>query len=168
MTLNWSQRTPEEQRLLNPSFCSILIWHAAIGHVAESAASASLAFEEAFLVLPIVLHEETRSALPKMIATSLAVWVSDHPLEKALLADTAKRLVPFTKEALLFGGRHGIFNLTTSTIAPDKLWESTIRNSVKKSTPEVINCAKRAEFVGRWFAKSGSPTTVLSILGVRP
>ena len=65
MTSNWSKRTREEHGLLNPSFCSILIWHAAFGHITGSAISASLAFEEAFLVLPIVLHEETRRVLPK-------------------------------------------------------------------------------------------------------
>ena len=168
MTSNWSKRTREEHGLLNPSFCSILIWHAAFGHITGSAISASLALEEAFLVLPIVLHEETRRVLPKTTATSLAVWVTEHPIEKALLPSTATRLVPFTREALLFGERYGIFNLTNSTISPNDSWESKVRGSVNKATEEVLNCAKRAEFVGRWFARSGSPSTVLSILGVRP
>ena len=32
----WSERPPEEQRLLNPSFCSLLLWHSARAHEDEA------------------------------------------------------------------------------------------------------------------------------------
>jgi Family of unknown function (DUF6521) len=31
---HWAERTREEQRLLNPSFCSVLLWYAAQGYAA--------------------------------------------------------------------------------------------------------------------------------------
>ena len=61
----WTNRSPEERALLNPSFFSLLFWHAATGHMAEG--GAGLPFGTGFLVLPIVLHRETRESLPKMV-----------------------------------------------------------------------------------------------------
>ena len=52
----WSQRPVEEQRLLNPGFCSMLLWHSAIGNRKESPDSGPLPFAKAFLILPTVLH----------------------------------------------------------------------------------------------------------------
>jgi hypothetical protein len=37
-----------------------------------------------------------------------------------------------------------------------------------QASDEVRECAKRAEFVGKWLAQTGSAPTVLALLGVRP
>lgn len=67
----WSQRPPEEQRLLNPSFCALILWHSAKAHGEATKAKTGIAFEECFLVLPMVLHRETRESLPTKTTTSL-------------------------------------------------------------------------------------------------
>ncbi len=73
----WESRSREEQSLLNPAFCAMLIWKAATGYKSEG--GAMLSFEESYLVAPIVLHKQTRDSLPRIISTSLAVWAYEHP-----------------------------------------------------------------------------------------
>lgn len=159
-------RSPEERALLNPSFCSCLLWQAAVGY--ESTAQSSLPFDLAFLVLPIVLHRQTRESLPRATRTSLAVWIDDQPLAGAHIADRARMLVPFTKEAMTFGGLHGLLDLTGVAVRANALWRKRIVSDLNNSTGEVRECATRAEFLGKWLASSGSPGTAMTILGVRP
>ena len=165
---NWDERTGEEQRLLNPSFCSALLWHAARGHRTGSESEPGMPFEEAFLVLPMTLHRETRESLPRTTATSLAVWLNNYPLARARIADRARLLVPFTKEAIRFGGVHGLLRLSSGALLADQDWRSKMAASLNDSNDEVRFCAKRAELVGKWFAKTGNASTVMSFLGVRP
>lgn len=164
--ISWASRPPEEKALLNPSFCSCLLWHAAAGY--SSAVGTPLPFDVAFLVLPMVLHRQTRESLPRSTTTSLAVWLNNNPLSRSRVADHARTLAPFTKDAMMFGGVHGLFEMKGGTVAANGDWKKPIASGLKDSTDEVRSCAKRAEFIGTWFANTGSPSTIMAILGVRP
>lgn len=162
---SWASRSTEERALLNPAFCSCLLWQAATGY--RSIAIAPLPFDVAFLVLPIVLHRGTRELLPKRSTTSLAVWLNENPLSQSYIADRAQILVPFTKEAMMFGGIHGLFNITDGAITANSDWKKSLATNLRDSTDEVRLCERRAEFTGKWLAKAGSPSTVMAIVGVR-
>jgi len=162
----WTNRSPEERALLNPSFFSLLFWHAATGHAAEG--GVGLPFVTSFLVLPVVLHRETRESLPKMVTTSLPVWLDDNPVVRARLAERARTLVPYTREALMFGGMRGFLKVNADSVSAEQGWKRKISAELRRSSDEVRSCAKRADFLGRWFAKAGSPATVMALMGVRP
>jgi hypothetical protein len=162
----WTSRPSEERSLLNPSFCSCLLWQAAVGH--KSISQDPLPFELSFLVLPIVLHRATRDALPAAVRTSLAVWINDNPLARSRVADRSRMLVKFTKEAMMFGGLHGLLQFQAGMITANPGWKKLIAADMKDSTDEVRSCMKRAEFVGKWLASSGSSSTAMAIFGVRP
>ena len=164
----WKERAVEEQRLLNPSFCSMLLWFSSVGHAGVSEFKAGLPFEECFLVLPMVLHREVRESLPIKITTSLAVWIGDNPLALATIADRSHSLVPFTKEALRFAGGHGLLKFDGTIVFANPAWRKRVTSALADSSEEVHACAKRAEFVGRWFAKTGNTETVMSLLGIQP
>ena len=164
----WSERPPEEQRLLNPSFCSLLLWYSAHAHAEADRGRIGIAFEKCFLVLPIVLHRETRESLPTMVKTSLPVWLGRNPLVPSIIVDRARSLVPFTKEALQFGGSYGVLHFNQTVIHANPAWKRRIAAALNDTSDEVRTCAKRAEFVGQWFAKTGNAETVLSLLGVQP
>jgi hypothetical protein len=162
----WTSRAPEERALLNPSFFSLLFWHAATGHMAEG--GAGLPFATSFLVLPLVLHRETRESLPKMVTTSLPVWLDENPLVRARLAERSRMLVPYTKEALMFGGMRGFLTITADVVSAEQGWKRKVSAELRRSSDEVRSCAKKADFIGRWFGRTGSPTTVMALMGVRP
>jgi hypothetical protein len=162
----WEQRSHEERALLNPGFCAHLLWHAARGH--WDAVGNNMSFEESFLILPIVLHRETRERLPRSTRTSLVVWLDEHPLARNSIGSRARLLVPFTKEALTFGGLYGFIRFDMGRLLSNVAWKKAVNQALKKSSEEVRNCAMRADFVGKWFAQTGNPATVLALMGVRP
>ena len=187
----WHERSREERALLNPAFCSILLWFAARGY--GSVKQGALSFEEAFLILPMVLHRTTREALARdtrtslaflilpMVLhrttrealardtrTSLAVWINSNPLAQGRIATRARLLVTFTKEGMVFGGAHGLTRINEGWLHANEDWRQPIHRSLRDSSEEVRLCARRAEFVGKWFARTGSASTVFALMGVRP
>jgi hypothetical protein len=84
------------------------------------------------------------------------------------IASRAQLLVRFTKEALLFGGIHGLMTISDGQIHFVDTWDSAVIKSLNDSSKEVRECAKKAEFIGKWFAHTGAAATVLALIGVRP
>lgn len=165
----WLERAHEERNLLNPAFCAALLWHAANGASGDSnSLRSSLSFTESFLVLPLILHQKTRESLPSQMRSSLPVWISDNPLIVASLPKRAESLVPYTKEAISFGARGGIFRIEEQELKPQLDQATNIRRTIRQTSAEVQQCMKKAEFLGKWFAKTGSPETIFTLLGVRP
>lgn len=163
---SWSQRSHEERVLLNPGFCANIIWHAARGYADEG--GRTLSFEESFLILPFVLHRETRGKLPRTSRTSLAVWLDEYPLVRSRVATRAQLLVPFTKEALTFGGVHGFIRFEGGIVRAESTWKKSVNRALKDSSDEVRSCVNRAEFIGKWFAQTGTAATIFALIGVCP
>ena len=165
----WQDRSHEERHLLNPAFCSTVLWHAAKGATDCAAPPRrSLSFIEAFLVLPIVLHQKSRDSLPTRINASLPVWIKSQPLLIASLPVRAKTLVPYTKEAITFGGCSLLFNIDGNELLANSTFSRSVSRTLRDSSDEVRGCMKKAEFLGKWFAYTGSPETVFTLFGVCP
>lgn len=162
----WRDRSIEERNLLNPGFCAILLWHASQGFASER--KFPMALELSFLVLPFILHWETRKSLPFNIRTSLLSWLAEHPIVRTRLGERASALRTFTREALVFGGSHGLFTVAQDGIRANVDMKKRVNASLNSTSTEVRECAKRAEFLGRWLEKAGDPATVMVLLGVRP
>jgi hypothetical protein len=162
----WHERSIEERHLLNPSFCSVVLWHAVRGFATKRNPVMPLALS--FVVLPFVLHRPTRDALPRSTTTSLATWLTEQPLLRARVAERAIALRPFTQEALLFGGTHQLLIFDAAGVQASAPMKKAVESGLSSTSEEVRACAKRAAFVGKWFAKAGKPETVLALLGVRP
>lgn len=127
-----------------------------------------MTFAESFLVLPIVLHRSTRESLPLSTRTSLSVWLDENPSWQANIAVRARTLMPFTKDALLFGGMRGFVSIENNVVSADLSWRRRVNAALRLSTSEVQTCAKKAGFIGKWFSEAGDSTTVLALIGVRP
>lgn len=164
----WRARSIEERSLLNPAFCSVLLWQSVLGYAAKR--KAAMAIEFSFLVLPFVLHRETRESLPRNIKSSLPTWLAEHPIVRTRLGERASVLRPFTQEALVFGGLHGLLSLSAEGVHANAKIEMKRRVAagLKPTSDEVRACAKHAEFIGRWLGSAGDTETVMALLGVRP
>ena len=165
----WTERAHEERHLLNPAFCSSLLWAAARGAATKAGSHrASLSFFEAFLILPLTLHQKTSKTIPNIITSSLPVWVNSQPLIIASLPSRAKSLVRYTKEAIAFGGCYRLIEITAGQISSSAGFERSMNSMLRHSSEEVRECMKKAEFVGRWFVHTGAPETIFTLLGIRP
>lgn len=165
----WENRSHEERHLLNPAFCSIIIWHACRGAENQAATNRKqLSFIEAFLVLPIILHKASRESLPSTVRTSLPVWINTQPEIIATLPQRAQSLTLHTKEAVTFGSSLNLLEIIDDELVADSSLTAEIRKTLKSSTPEVKECMKKAEFLGKWFTHTGPAKTIYTLLGVRP
>lgn len=161
----WKQRPFEIANLLNPAFCSVVLRDAIFAYHAEK--KGSMSFALGFLVLPIVLHEPTRTALPKRTDVTLVEWLDDNPeiIVTYQFAERTREMTPYTKEAVIFGMKNNIFNLDARgnfkplRMNSEMAWPDT-------SKPFKIR--KQSEFLGRWFAKSGEPSKIFRLLGILP
>ena len=162
----WTDRTIEERALLNPAFCASLIWHFA--SAGEAQGQRALTFAESYLVLPIVLPRSSRDALPRSTRTSLAVWIDENPSFQATLAVRSRAMVPFTKEALIFGGTRQFLRVSTDAVRASLEWKRYANSTLRQSSPETQACFKKAAFLGNWFLETGTANTVRVLMGVRP
>ena len=164
----WPQRAIEEANLFNPAFCSMLLAQTTDDFIKKAGRPAP--FSLAFLVLPIVLHPKTRTALPGSTITSLLPWIQDNREHLVDFAVRVRRLLPITQEALMFGIRHralAIDDHSGDLLVGDKRMAPTVRRT-ELFTVEARECVDRAGFVGRWFAAAGTTATIYSAWGVAP
>jgi hypothetical protein len=116
-----------------------------------------------FLVAPLILHPPTRQALPRVNAR-LAIWADDHPLLRAEWRQRAPHLTETTRRALRFGIRYDLLVLAPSGI----IVGNEFADLREPADPDAHDCWRAAERLGRWLKRTGSPATVLALLGVRP
>lgn len=167
MLRQWDSRTNEEARLFNPSFCATLLAEAAADHQRRN--RQPLPFPLAFLVLPVVLHRTTREALPSTTVTALLPWIERNRETLAGFPTRVASMRDVTREAIVFGLRHGVLDITEPadlTVGPHRKTATPRRTPL--FTDEVRACLDRAAFVGRWFAAAGTTATIYASLGVSP
>jgi hypothetical protein len=107
---SWNIRAPEIAYLLNPPFCGRLLYTTI--KMYNEKAKKPLSFPLIYLVLPLVLHKETRSHINSR--TKFHLWIQKNP---DLLIDFPKRtrdLVPITNESIEFLLQTGLVKLTST------------------------------------------------------
>jgi hypothetical protein len=156
-----ASRPLAELALFNPAFLGLIVIEAARDYRAVTGAHMPL--ELAYLVPPLVLHEETRGQLPKATSARLSGWMESHPIIAAEYPTRAQKTVPVVRDAiayLLAGGsaelREGGLAVRVPTVHPELF------------TAEGMSVLRKAALVGRWFGKSGATSTIFGLMGVRP
>ena len=164
---NWHDRAVEEANLFNPAFCATLLAVAAKDF--QGKAHRPLPFALAFLVLPIVLHQPTRSALPHSTVTSLLSWVQSNQGCLIGFAQRVSQLKTMSREAILFGVTYGAIKLgEDGELAPAARFLAPTEKRTELFTADARACAERAAFIGRWFSAAGTTSTIFSAWGVAP
>ena len=161
----WEERPVEVANLLNPAFCGLVIYVCAEAH--ESGAGKPIPYALAFLVLPLVLHSDTRSTM-KPNTRYFEVWLNLNPEIKVGLATRARSLVPFTREALGFLQRSGkltIRETDAALVVTRALRRPRRRFALGEDTKA---CLAGARVLGKWFGRANSPATIYASLGLRP
>ena len=160
MTL-WTDRQPIVAAMLNPALICALLATASEGYRKESAQG--MPWVLSFVVAPMVLHRGTREALPATTKTHLTTWASRHPVLRAGFPPRAQGLVQAVREGTRFGLAHGVLRIDA-----DRLHASVRRPRGFRTPAELDEILRKANLMGRWLAKTDSPTTIFAVLGVAP
>jgi hypothetical protein len=163
----WQQRPAEVAHLFNPAFCGTLI--AKTAETYSSAAGHGLQFGLVFLILPIILHEETRTSLPRGTVTSFLAWIENHQAQLIGFPDRVRRLRPVTQEAVMFNLAHRIMRVADDgDLVPGEVTVSSTTTALRPLTPDAQDCIRKSLFLGRWLAAAGTPSTIMASWGIAP
>lgn len=119
-----------------------------------------------FLILPIVLSQEFREKIDPYTHIPFSEWIRENNHLIIKFPKRAQQLVPITKETLLFLIQNKSVNI-------DKygnlgVEDYVLKGNFKDIKTEEDDCFKKAETIGKWFAKMKKPDTIYSLLGVSP
>jgi hypothetical protein len=163
----WTRRPPEEANLFGPSFLCALSHEFLRDFTKDGRDGASLFL--LIIALSTALHRSCRERLPYSTVTSLYAWIQDNEDLLIGFASRAQNLTPYLKESVLFG-----FATKTITVddegnlRPGKRRATFPKSFLDDTTAETKEIIDRSKFMGSWFAKSGSETSIAAALGVRP
>lgn len=163
---NWSHLAIEERTLLNPAFIAIIIWNFCKASTNER--SRGLTFAESFLVVPFILNKKVRQKLPNSVSTSLPTWIEINQDILKLAIDSLPHTHDTTRASLSFGGTLNLINFTHGEINASPDYQNSINAYIKKSSTEVQECFRKANFLGRWFIDAGDAANTLRLLGITP
>ena len=159
-------RSTEELALMNPAFLAALLYFAVQGYEGET--GKGLPFSLAFLIPPVVLVKLFRLALPNRRDSSLATWLQNHVDFRLQFGDVVSSLIPVVREGILFAANKGVLSVTEGRIEEKSKLLNGYNSIIAKNTEEFKEILKKAQFVGRWYANSGSEQTIFALWGVRP
>jgi Family of unknown function (DUF6521) len=160
----WNLRSPEVANLLNPAFCGHVLY-TAVASYADNAKK-PMPYVLSFVILPLVLHHATCITIEGR-TSQLQLWLAEHPEVKVRLAERARQLVPFAREA-------SEFLLQTETLRLDATGGLEIGAPLRRMRRSIPNpeqneeCLKKAKILGRWLSTAGSAATIYASLGVKP
>lgn len=160
----WKERPIEIANLFNPAFCAVVLRESVRRYVTVS--KNPMPYPLMFLILPIILHQKTRSSLPRNTNTKLHSWLHDNPAARVEFAERAERLIPYTKEAIIFGLQREILILDEQGNV--NYVKRKLRTLNWQSGTEPDECVKKAAILGCWFAESGDTETIYALWGVSP
>lgn len=159
----WKMRTKEVAYLLNPAFCGRILYGAVKKY--NEISNRAFPFPLIYLVLPLVLHKNTRRLIDSR--TAMLVWTQKYPELFIGFAQRASDLVEITNEAVELLLQSELLQLT---IESGLQVNKTIRvmSRTRFVDDEIKECVNKSEHVGKWFAVVGSMETIYISLGVRP
>ncbi len=160
---NWDARTREVAYLLNPAFCGRMLY--SVINTYNAKANRALPFPLAYLVLPLVLHKETRTNINSR--TQLHLWVQQYPQLLIGFPQRATELIPITNEAieLLLQTEKVVLTPNAELEVPPN---SHSLSKTKYVDAEIKECLSKCEHIARWFATAGKVENIYIALGVRP
>lgn len=160
---NWNMRTHEVAFLLNPAFCGRVLYLTIKTY--NDKTCRAFPFPLIYLILPLVLHKETRININSR--KQLQLWIQRYPQLLINFPQRARELVPITNESVEFLLQTGKVLLTTNgelEISP----ASKTLSKTKFVDDEISECLKKGEHIAKWFATAGKVETIYIELGVRP
>ena len=159
----WKMRTKEVAYLLNPAFCGRILYGTVKKY--NEISNRLFPFPLIYLVLPLVLHKNTRRAINSR--TAMLVWIQKYPELLIGFAERASDLVEITNVAVELLLQSELLQLTNEA----GLQVNKTKKAMSKTRfidAEIKECINKSEQVGKWFAMAGNMETIYISLGVRP
>jgi len=164
MIPTWDNRPVTVANLLNPAFCGEIIRIVLKAYKSETLKA--LPFELTFLVLPLILHKQSRESLPSTTGKNFYEWLEENTMTKIYLVNKIKNLVPYTREAILFLIYHEAITVNHDGALEFITYRKSSLNYLNKE--EIQTVYKKAHMLGKWLGKAGDTKTIYASIGIKP
>lgn len=161
---NITELSREERALYNPAFTALITCRAVQGHEFQYSQPCPVAV--AVLSAVMALQPSVRTTLPKSLNSGLNRWLEENKAVKVTMGQNATALAAVVRPGLLLA-------LQTDVLRCDEaghlnLTQGRLKKKITGSTGELLSIQKAAYMLGRWLPSTGSLSTVMTLLGVRP
>ncbi|MGW4386197.1 three component ABC system middle component [Streptomyces sp. NPDC004685] len=154
----------DERALYNPAFTGLLTARAVQGHQAQAGTTCPVVV--ATLSAVMALQPAIRTVLPRSVASGLNRWVEGNITVRASMALNATALADTVRPGLLMALQSRL--LLCDTQGRLFVPSGALRQTITGESEDVIEIQKAARLLGRWLPSTGSISTVMTLLGVRP
>ncbi|WP_219501831.1 three component ABC system middle component [Nonomuraea ceibae] len=154
----------EERALFNPAFTALVTCRAVQGH--ELQYSQPCPVPVAVLSAVMALQPAVRRTLPRSRNSGLNRWLEENKGVKVTMSQNATALAAVVRPGLLLALQSDAVHVDEDgklTVAPGRLTKT-----INGATDEIQAIQKAAHLLGRWLPSTGSLSTVMTLLGVRP
>lgn len=160
--LPWDERPALTGSIINPALVGATVAWCVARYAKE--APTGMPWELCYLVPPLVLHHESRQALPTTARTHLSSWVGSSQSVLVGFADRVMRFRAHVDEGLRFGLRAGLLSIDS-----DAHMHAHIPASAKVGTvTELDEILRAAATLGAVLGRAGSSINVYTLFGVSP
>lgn len=153
----------EERALYNPAFTGLLCTRAVQGHVQQYSAPCPLPV--AVVAGVMSLQPAIRAALPGTLSSSLMKWLHTNESVRVAMTRNTAPLAAVVRPGVLFALQTRTLMATEGGLV---LALGPTTKGIKGATDQIIAIQQTAQFLGRWLPSTGSLSTVLTLLGVKP
>lgn len=161
--MNSHSLSREERALYNPAFTAVLCARAVQGYWKEYNAPCPIPVA---IVAPIMaLQPSIRKVLPSTTNAGIMQWIDRNKVVKISMALNTAALASIVRPGLLFTLQSQVLRCEENGLT---LQPRTISKKVNGDTELSIVVQKSAVYLGRWIPSTGSLSTVLTLLGVKP
>lgn len=161
--ISTTQQPREVFNLLNPAFCGEILVHCIQSY--SRLMKGPMPYPLLYLILPLVLHKETRDKLAVKSQEFLHTWIQTNQYLFSDFSRRTKELVPITSDAIVFLLQNNIIVL--DSFANVSVTKFEINNNSNRDD-EINDCVDKSKTIGRMFARSGSVANIFRVLGVSP
>jgi Family of unknown function (DUF6521) len=153
---------PRELRtLLNPAFITLIVRNICVAYAADDS---PMPYIYAFILPPLVLNSDIRSALPQKTNALFSNWVLDRRPLLIGFGQMTRDLAPLVRSSLVWGIRTGILTLKSDGLRSIDTKELRIKEAKYR---DLLSLATAASLVGRWVRKA-SVVEICNMLRVSP
>lgn len=157
------EKSTETKNLLNPAFCGLV--YASIVDGFNSKSSTLIPFYLPYILMPIVLHKESRLAIPATSVSKFHIWLQGNEQIKIGLARRIKSLEPYVSDASMFLHGQGYIESTTDFCI--KLKKTSTMKKIVNSSESIVEYTTKAQTLGAICGKNNSVLSILALLGVQ-
>lgn len=154
----WNKRQSDFANYFNPAYLGLLSTAVVRGYTKTNT---EMPLSLLFPAIPMLLHPEVKSNLPKNSAARLSKWLRENPNVQLEILSATTLLVPQVKEGILTALRSRWLKVNDVGFVTADDW-----NKLQKS--EFKGEFQRAHLVGKWLARSGTELEIYRNIGIRP